>query len=154
MSLAGRNRIDAARRAAETAGHFEMMDRDRIAFLRQLDEAEVYVTDWEAQFIADLLANKRPLTQRQRDAIDGLRKSYEHQLPHTRATIPGLTLPPAPDGQCGYLVRDDAGGPQRRCGAVAVSKNNLGLELCVEHQAVCDQYRAKLREIKTNKLRR
>lgn len=56
-------------------------DRERRRFLERLDNAvAVDVTDWEAQFLNDLLTSPRPFTQPQRTAIDELRTKYLARL--------------------------------------------------------------------------
>jgi hypothetical protein len=55
------------------------MSREDLAdyeFLRRLDGADLEVTDWEAEFIGDLLAHERPLTAAQRAKVEELRKDY------------------------------------------------------------------------------
>jgi hypothetical protein len=56
-------------------------DADRLDFIQRLDSCvAIEVTDWEAQFIENLLTNPRPLTPAQRVSIDSLRNQYEGQL--------------------------------------------------------------------------
>jgi len=55
-------------------------DVERMFFLAKLDGADFEVTDWEAQFIADLISNPRPLTPAQRATIDGLRAKYAQEM--------------------------------------------------------------------------
>ena len=52
-------------------------DLERIEFLRHLDAAPVEVTDWEAQFIESFLTAERPLTAKQREAVDEMRSRYQ-----------------------------------------------------------------------------
>jgi hypothetical protein len=49
-------------------------------FLNRLDAADFEITDWEAQFVADLIKEPRPLTRDQRDKVDQLRTQYEGRL--------------------------------------------------------------------------
>jgi hypothetical protein len=54
-------------------------DKQRLAFLRQLDEAfsHVNVTDWEAEFIESQLSRSLPgFTSKQRQAVDKLIHKY------------------------------------------------------------------------------
>lgn len=55
-------------------------ERRVFEFLIRLDRADFEVTDWEAQFIADLIGSPRPLTPAQRAKCDRLRSEYEHRL--------------------------------------------------------------------------
>ena len=56
-------------------------DRSLLDFLFALDSsAHVDVTDWEAQFLADLIDSPRPLTPAQRTTIAHLRTKYGHRL--------------------------------------------------------------------------
>jgi hypothetical protein len=55
-------------------------ERRIFEFLERLDRADFEVTDWEAQFLADLIAHPRPLTPAQRAKCDQLRTEYEHRL--------------------------------------------------------------------------
>ena len=73
MSIANRQSPIAESRA-ETFRRAE--DLRRREFLAALDEAEFDVTDWEAQFLEDHLANPRPVTEAQRACIDRMREIY------------------------------------------------------------------------------
>lgn len=56
-------------------------DQSRLQFLCALDVCDhLEVTDWEASFLADLIASPRPLTAAQATYIDALRAKYEHDL--------------------------------------------------------------------------
>ncbi len=51
-----------------------MNDRDRMDFLSQLDEADVEVSDWEADFISSQLAKINRLDQRLEQLAEGGRR--------------------------------------------------------------------------------
>jgi len=139
----------------------ELTDRERVDFLLRLDEAEFEVTEWEAAFLESFMARPDTLTARfsnlQRQAVDNMRKSYEHRLPPVKTEIPkaesrNFSLPPEAAGHCGYLVRGED-GRQRRCGVTAVTRNKHGLEFCADHEKQRAEAAARLREIKNLKLR-
>lgn len=56
-----------------------MTDMDRQEFLRQLDNADFEVSDWEARFIESCL-NRTQYTEAQREVIDRLIERYERRL--------------------------------------------------------------------------
>jgi hypothetical protein len=61
--------------------HLSPEDQARMQFVGKLDAAlHVEVTDWEASFLESLITNERPLTERQRETVDKMRKSYESSL--------------------------------------------------------------------------
>ena len=63
------------------ARQMEFEDRERMAFLRKLDDADgVEVTDWEAGFIESFLRSARPFTTAQRAAVDAMRAEYEDRI--------------------------------------------------------------------------
>jgi hypothetical protein len=78
-------RLDADAREAE-----RLEDLARCRFLQRLDAAPFEVTEWEAQFIEDVLARALPpkgagfhtlvFTPRQREKVDEMRKEYEGRL--------------------------------------------------------------------------
>lgn len=55
-------------------------DRRREVLKALLESNRVAVTPWEDQFVADHVQNPRPFTDKERDAIDGIRKKYEHKI--------------------------------------------------------------------------
>ena len=56
-------------------------DQARLDFLAELDGSHyIVVTDWEAQFLGDLIQNPRPLTDAVRDTIDALQSKYRSRL--------------------------------------------------------------------------
>ena len=82
MSYDITNQVINRRNQAEARLQVEIEDEGRLAFLRRLNDApDINVTDWEAQFAADLTEHPRSLTQRQRECVDKLRREYEHRLP-------------------------------------------------------------------------
>lgn len=131
----------------------EFEDRERLEFLKRLDDAEdVNVTDWEAQFIEGFLTAPRGLSHRQRECVDEMRKKYEHRLTGKAETRKSETLKSIPDsvpGQCSYLVRGDAG--QVRCGQPATQKNTHGAEFCDACWRKITEYQARLRQMKARR---
>lgn len=62
--------------APAKAAQISAADWERIGFLEELDGADVEVTDWEAQFIEDLITSPRALTPAQRAVVDKMRDTY------------------------------------------------------------------------------
>ena len=54
-------------------------DAERAAFLQALDDADVQMTDWEYQFVTDLLTASN-FTEPQRAKIDQLRRKYRSEI--------------------------------------------------------------------------
>lgn len=55
----------------------EMTDEQRFWFLQDLDEADATVTDWEADFLGNILTNGiRNFTAEQRRSIDQMYDRY------------------------------------------------------------------------------
>jgi len=65
-----------------------MTDEERIKFLQALREADVEMTQWEAEFcIAALRRGERgAMTQNDRETIDTLHETYKELLPPGNAT--------------------------------------------------------------------
>ena len=62
-------------------GGITIEERRCYEFLNRLDAAlHIDVTDWEAQFIENLITNQRPLTPGQRRAIQELQTKYYGRL--------------------------------------------------------------------------
>ena len=62
-----------------------LADAKRQTFLDRLHASAQTVSgiqlgDWDKNFVADLVASPRPFDDQQRDAIDGLRRRFEHRL--------------------------------------------------------------------------
>jgi hypothetical protein len=55
-------------------------DGRRMDFLKQLDDAEFSVTDWEAQFITSFIDQPRGFTDGQRKAVDQMMEKYQPRL--------------------------------------------------------------------------
>jgi hypothetical protein len=138
------NKVIQRRDQAEARLQVEIEDEARLAFLRRLNDAQdINVTDWEAQFAADLTDHPRSLTPRQRECVDKMRKEYEHRLPSEsrvklRTPSSELRTPIARTaaGGCQYVVKSDA-GQLIECGQPAVLVSGRGLEYCQIHADVC-----------------
>ena len=57
-----------------------MLDAQRVEFLEALSRTPVRLTEWEHQFVQDLILAPRSFTDPQRDAVDELRRKYECRL--------------------------------------------------------------------------
>ena len=64
------------RTAARVRTATEELDDALRAFIGRLDAASFDVTDWEAQFIEDLLRSPRPLDEGQRTAVREMQAKY------------------------------------------------------------------------------
>lgn len=142
MSYDITTRVLAARAAADQRSQLETEDLRRGKFLRALEDSELIVTDWEAQFIASFLdfTSNRPgdeprwWTPGRRDAADKMMSHYAevaNQLP-AHAPAPTPALPASEPGKCGYLIRGDD-RRQHRCNQPATVTLHHGLELCAAH---------------------
>jgi hypothetical protein len=135
----------------------ELDDAAREEFLRALDASEIELTEFEQRFVGDFIdaGFRWRWTGPRRQVVEELRQRYQHRIHvHSpQSTVRGLSVPAAPEGQCGYLVRDESGEPQRRCGLPAVTQNRLGLALCEHHQQQVAAWRQGQREKKDAKLR-
>lgn len=121
-------------------------DAERYEFIRALDAAEVYVTDWEAQFIASLLKEVRPLTPAQQRKVDQMQQEYGHQVPaisrQPSAVSRAMDRSPAVPGECAYFVRDETG--QHRCGLPATQRSG-NIELCDDHKRAQEEGLARMK---------
>ena len=154
MSYDITNQVINRRNQAEARLQVEIEDEGRLAFLRRLNDApDINVTDWEAQFAADLTEHPRSLTQRQRECVDKLRREYEHRLPaesrvkfrtpnselstlRSSATAEDGRTPNfitrAAAGGCEYVVKSE-GAQLVECGVPATMKSGRGLLYCDAH---------------------
>lgn len=127
-------------------------DQMRGEFLRRLDESDLDVTGFDADFIGSYLkfAEKFWWSAARRKAVDRMMERYLHLLPAKGNAAPQPARPALPDttaGKCDYLIRPEGGGPQIRCGQPAVKRTRLGAEYCAEHRDLRAEFARRNREI-------
>lgn len=133
-------------------------DSARVEFLLRLDDAEFDLRDADLEFLDSFL--KRPdcrtayFSPRQRVWIDDMLRRYLPLMP-APVNAPPITrqFPGTHSGRCQFLVRPDAGGPQARCGKLAVERTSLGAEYCAEHRDLRAEFARRNREIAERRLR-